>query len=180
MIKSLKGKTPSIHPTAFIAEQAVIVGDVAIGARSSVWFNTVARGDVHRIKIGEGTNVQDNSMLHVTTGSHPLQIGDLATIGHNAIVHGCVIKDRVLIGMGAIVLDGAEINSESIIGAGALVPPGFVLPSGKLAVGVPAKVTRDLTDRERESIKASAENYIKNSRAYMEDPDFAKGNKNDR
>ncbi|WP_462137752.1 gamma carbonic anhydrase family protein [Candidatus Mycalebacterium sp.] len=175
MIKSLKGKTPSIHPTAFIAEQAVIVGNVTVGASSSVWFNTVARGDVHHIKIGEGTNVQDNSMLHVTGGTHPLEIGNYVTVGHNAVVHGCLIKDRVLIGMGAIVLDGAEINEESMVGAGAVVPPGFVLPSGKLAVGVPAKVARDLTDEERESIKTSADNYIRNSRTYMEDPDFAKG-----
>ncbi|QMU56228.1 MAG: gamma carbonic anhydrase family protein [Candidatus Mycalebacterium zealandia] len=175
MIKSLKGKTPSIHPSAFIAKQAVIVGDVAIGARSSIWFNTVARGDVHHIKIGEGTNVQDNSMLHVTGGMHPLEIGDHVTIGHNAIVHGCVIKNRVLIGMGAVVLDGAEINEESIVGAGAVVPPGFVLPSGKLAVGVPAKVARDLTNEERESIRTSADNYIKNSKNYMEEPDFAEG-----
>ena len=119
--------------------------------------------------------MQDNSMLHVTTGSHPLQIGNRVTIGHNTIVHGCVIKDRVLIGMGAIVLDGAEINEESMVGAGALVPPGFVLPSGKLAVGVPAKVTRDLTDGEKESIKTSAENYIKNSRSYMKNTDFGSG-----
>lgn len=156
-----------------MAKRAVVVGDVTIGRFSSVWFNTVARGDVHSIKIGDSTNVQDNSMLHVTSGAHPLEIGNCVTIGHNAVVHGCVVENRVLIGMGAIVLDGAEICEESIVGAGAVVPPGFVLPSGKLAVGVPARVVRDLTDNERESIKTSAENYVKNSKRYMEDPEFA-------
>jgi len=172
LIKTLKGKIPSIHPTAFIAEQAVIVGDVTIGRRSSIWFHTVARGDVHSIKIGDYTNVQDNSMLHVTTGRYPLEVGQYVTIGHGAIVHGCVIEDKVLVGIGAIVLDGARIQGESIVGAGALVPPGFHVPSGKLAVGVPARVVRNLTEEEKKSIKMSAENYMKNSRTYMEDPDF--------
>ncbi len=169
MIKTVQGKSPLIHPTAFIAERAVIIGDVTIGERSSVWFNTVARGDVNSIRIGDGTNVQDNSMLHVTTNTHPLEIGDCVTIGHSAVVHGCSVESGVLIGMGAIVLDGAEIRKESIVGAGSVVPPGFVLPSGKLAVGVPAKVVRDLTDEEIEDIKTSAENYVKNSRIYMQD-----------
>ncbi len=168
MITDIKGKSPSIHPTAFIATQAFIGGDVTIGERSSIWFNVVARGDVNYIKIGKGTNVQDNSTLHVTTDSHPLEIGDCVTIGHNAVVHGCMVASKVLIGMGAIVLDGAEIHEESIVGAGALVPPGFVLPSGRLAVGVPAKAVRNLTDDERENIRVSAENYIKNSRLYIE------------
>ncbi len=172
MIKTLKGKTPCIHRTAFIAEHAVVVGDVTVGRESSLWFNTVARGDVHSIKIGTRTNVQDNSMLHITSGKYPLEIGDFVTVGHNAIVHGCVIEDKVLVGMGAIVLDGARIHGESIVGAGALVPPGFSVPSGKLAVGVPAKVVRDLTEEEKESIKISAENYVKNSKIYMEDADF--------
>ncbi|MGI9558151.1 MAG: gamma carbonic anhydrase family protein [Thermodesulfobacteriota bacterium] len=174
MIKALKGKFPSIHPTAFVAEQAVIVGDVTLGEQSSIWFGAVARGDVHSIKIGGGTNVQDNTMLHVTGGRYSLEIGDFVTIGHNAVVHGCVVESNVLIGMGAVVLDGAKIESGSVVGAGALVPPGFVLPSGKLAVGVPAKIVRDLTGEEKEEIKQSAENYIRNSRLYMEDPDFNK------
>lgn len=172
MIRALKGKSPSIHPTAFIAEQAIVVGDVSVGEFSSVWFNAVARGDVNSITIGNRTNIQDNSMLHVTTGKHSLEIGDNVTVGHNAVVHGCRIGNRVLVGMGAVVLDGAEIGTDSIVGAGALVPPGFVLPSGKLAVGVPAKAVRDLTREERQSIEESAENYMKNSRLYMEDPDF--------
>ncbi|MCY4047297.1 MAG: gamma carbonic anhydrase family protein [Candidatus Dadabacteria bacterium] len=172
MIRALKGKSPSIHPSAFIAEGAVVVGDVSLGEFSSVWFNAVARGDVNSITIGRCTNIQDNSMLHVTTGKHSLEIGDYVTVGHNAVVHGCRIGDGVLVGMGAVVLDGAEIATGSIVGAGALVPPGFALPSGKLAVGVPAKAVRDLTKEERRAIEESAENYIKNSRLYMEDPDF--------
>lgn len=173
MIVNLKGKSPSVHRTAFIADQAVVVGDVTIGEKSSVWFHTVARGDVHYIKVGRGTNVQDNSTLHVTTRVHPLEIGDYVTIGHNTVVHGCTVESRVLIGMGAIILDGARILQESIVGAGSVVPPGFLLPSGKLAVGVPARVVRDLTDYEKENIKTSAENYIRNSRDYMEELGFA-------
>ncbi len=172
MIKDIKGNSPSIHPTAFIAGRAVIVGDVTVGRESSIWLNVVARGDVHYIKIGDGTNVQDNSVLHVTTDIHPLEIGDCVTIGHNAVVHGCAVENRVLIGMGAIVLNGAVIGEESMVGAGAVVPPGFVLPSGKLAVGVPARIVRDLTDGEKESIQISAENYVKNSRLYMEETGF--------
>src|SRR3989304_7449039 len=120
MLKPYKGILPRIDESAFIEDSAQIIGDVEIGARSSIWFNAVVRGDVHYIRIGERTNVQDNSVLHVTKDTYPLIIGSDVTIGHNAVLHGCVVKDRCLIGMGAIILDNAEIGEDSIIGAATL------------------------------------------------------------
>ncbi len=145
-----------------------MVGDVTIGEESSIWFNTVARGDVNFIEIGIRTNVQDNSVLHVSGGKYPLIIGSYVTAGHRVILHGCTIKDYVLIGMGAIILDGAIIESESLVAAGCLVPPGFVVPSKTLVAGVPAKIKRKLTPNEIEDIKISAEKYVINSRKYMD------------
>ncbi len=168
MISELNGIFPEIHPTVFIADQAVIIGDVKIGEESSVWFNTVIRGDVNYIRIGKRTNIQDNSVLHVTTNTHPLVIGDEVTAGHGVILHGCTIKDRALIGMGATVLDGAVVESDSLVGAGSLVPPGFKVPSGTLVMGVPAKVKRNLTNKEIEDIKVGASNYVRNSRSFIE------------
>ena len=168
MIREFNGISPKIHPTAFIAEQSIIVGDVEIGEHSSIWFYTVARGDVNYIRIGNKTNIQDNSVLHVTTDINPLIIGDEVTVGHRAILHGCEIKDRVLVGMGSIVLDGAVINSESMIASGSVVPPGFELPSGKLAMGIPARIKRDLTEVEIRNITKSSNNYIHNSKNYLE------------
>jgi len=160
MLIPYKGIMPKVHPTVFIEESARVIGDVEIGERSSVWFNAVVRGDVHYIRIGERTNVQDNSTLHVTKDVYPLIIGSDITIGHNVTLHGCVVKDRCLIGMGAIVLDNAEIGEDSIVGAGALVKEGMKVPPGSLAVGVPAKVVRRITEEEKERIKLSALNYI--------------------
>lgn len=161
MILPYLDKIPQVHPTAFIVESADIIGDVTIGAESSVWFKAVIRGDVHYIRIGERTNVQDGALLHVTRDTHPLIIGNEVTIGHGAILHGCVVRDRVLIGMGAIVLDGAILNEECIVGAGALVPPNMVVPQQTLVVGVPAKVKRALSEAEIEHIKQAAKNYIR-------------------
>ncbi len=161
MILPYLGKIPQIHPTAFIVEDADIIGDVTIGAKSSVWFKAVIRGDVHYIKIGARTNVQDGALLHVTHDTHPLVIGDEVTVAHRVILHGCTIKGKALIGMGAIVLDGAVVNENVIIGAGAVVPPGMVIPSGALVVGVPAKVKRELGEKEIQLIKESAQNYIR-------------------
>jgi gamma-carbonic anhydrase len=152
---------PEIHETVFLASGAKIIGNVEIGENSSVWYNTVIRGDVHYIKIGSMTNVQDCSMLHVTNGKFPLNIGNNITIGHSVTLHGCTLNDHCLIGMGAVVLDGAVIEEMSMVAAGAVVRPGFVVPSGKLAGGVPAKIIRDPTDAEKEEIKNSAERYVK-------------------
>jgi len=158
-IYAYDGKFPSIHPTVFIAPGAKIIGDVEIGKNSSVWYNCVVRGDVHYIKIGESTNIQDLSMLHVSVNTHPLNIGNFVTVGHSVKLHGCTIEDYVLIGIGSVVLDGAIVRTNSVVAAGAVVTPGFVVPSGKLVAGVPAKVIRDLSDEEINYLKVSAEHY---------------------
>jgi carbonic anhydrase/acetyltransferase-like protein (isoleucine patch superfamily) len=159
VILAYDGKSPLIAPTAWVAPGAVVTGDVEIGEGSSIWFQSVVRGDVHRIRIGNRTNVQDLSMIHVTGGTHPTTVGDDVTIGHRVVLHGCTVKDRCLVGIGAIVLDGAVVEEESMVGAGALVPPGMVVPSGKLVLGAPAKVKRDLTAQERASFLDSAKRY---------------------
>jgi len=158
-IVPFEGASPRIHPTVFIAPGARIVGDVEIGERSSIWFNVVIRGDVHFIRIGRRTNIQDLTMCHVTHKKHPLVIGDDVTVGHSAVLHGATIGDRILIGMGAIILDRSIVGDESLIAAGALVREGFHVPPGTLAAGVPAKVVRELTDDERRSVAQGAINY---------------------
>ena len=154
---------PKLGKNVFLASGVKIIGDVKIGNDSSVWYNCVIRGDVHYIRIGEMTNIQDCSMLHVTNGKFPLNIGSKVTVGHSVCLHGCTVQDLCLIGIGAIVLDGAIVESNSFVAAGALVKPNFVVPSGKLAGGVPAKIIRDLTDVEINDIEASASRYIKYS-----------------
>lgn len=152
---------PKVNDTVFLAPGVKIVGDVEIGNNSSVWYNTVIRGDVHYVKIGEYTNIQDCSMLHVTNGKYPLNIGNRVTIGHSVKLHGCTLEDYSFIGIGAIILDGAVVEHHSMVAAGAVVKPGFVVPTGKLVAGVPAKVIRDLSDDEKREIENSAERYFK-------------------
>ena len=166
LIKPYKGVHPKIHPTVFVVETAVIIGDVEIGEYSSVWFNAVVRGDVHYIRIGDRTNIQDLCMLHVTKNTHPLILGNDITVGHSVTLHGCTIKDRCLIGMGTTILDGAVVGEDCIIGAGALVTEGAVIPPGTLAVGMPAKPKRDLTEKDLARIRQSAQNYIDYARTY--------------
>jgi carbonic anhydrase/acetyltransferase-like protein (isoleucine patch superfamily) len=156
-----------VDPSAFVDESAQVIGDVEIGAESSVWMNVVVRGDVHRIRIGRRSNVQDLTMVHVMRGTHPAIVGDEVTIGHSAVVHGCTIEDRCLIGMGAILLNGCRIGTESIVAAGTLVPEGMEIPPGSLVMGSPAKVRRVLTDRERASIVQYADNYVTYRLDYM-------------
>ncbi len=152
---------PRIHPSVFLASGVKIIGDVEIGEDSSVWYNTVIRGDVHYVKIGNMTNIQDCSMLHVTNGRYPLNIGNKVTIGHAVKLHGCTLQDLCLIGIGAIVLDGAVVEEKSMVAAGSVVKPNFVVPSGKLVAGVPAKVVRDLTQEELDEFEKSALRYKK-------------------
>jgi len=159
-IMAYAGIEPTIQETVFIADGAVILGDVHIGKDSSVWFNVVIRGDVHEIRIGERTNIQDLSMLHVTYNKHPLHIGDGVTIGHCAMLHGCTIEDYALIGMNATILDGAVIGHHSMIAAGAVVREGFVVPPGTLVAGVPAKIIRELSGAEQAKLEQSAQNYV--------------------
>ena len=167
MIKPYKGITPDIHKGAFIEESAQIIGDVVIGEESSIWFNAVVRGDVNYIRIGKRTNVQDGSLLHVDHKKYFLVLEDDITIGHGVILHGCHIKSRCLIGMGAIIMDGAEVGEDVIIGAGATVTPKTSIPPRSLAVGTPAKTKRGLTDAEINQIKNSASNYVKYFQEYQ-------------
>ncbi|MDP2690218.1 MAG: gamma carbonic anhydrase family protein [Deltaproteobacteria bacterium] len=169
MLMSYKGMRPVLHETVFVVDSAVIIGDVKIGEYSSVWFNAVIRGDVHYIRIGDRTNVQDNSTLHVTNDIFPLNIGNDVTIGHNVTLHGCTVNDRCLIGMGAILLDGSEVGEDSIIGAGTLVKEGMKIPPRSLVVGLPGRVVRELRPEEAAKIKKSAQNYIGYARDYMAD-----------
>ena len=152
---------PQIHKSVFLASGVKIIGDVQIGADSSVWYNVVIRGDVHYVKIGEMTNIQDLSMLHVTNQKYPLNIGNKVTIGHSVKLHGCTIKDFSLVGIGAIVLDGAVVEENSMVAAGSVVKPNFIVPTGKLVAGVPARVIRDLTIEEIEDLEKSAYRYKK-------------------
>ncbi len=159
--------TPVLGERVFIDPSAVVLGDVQLGDDSSVWPLVVIRGDMHRIRIGQRSSVQDGSVLHITHAGpynpdgYPLTIGDDVTIGHKALLHGCTVGNRVLIGMGAIVMDGAVIEDEVVLGAGSLVPPGKRLASGYLYVGSPAKQARPLSDKEREYFRYTAANYVK-------------------
>lgn len=154
-----------IDPTVFIAPGVVILGDVAIQAQSSVWYNSVLRGDTDAIRIGRGTNIQDLCMLHADAG-YPCQIGDRVTVGHAAIVHGAVVEDDVMIGMRAVVMNGARIGSGSIVAVGAVVTEGVVVPPGSLVMGVPGKVRRQVNDADRDLIRRAAEHYIHEAAAY--------------
>ena len=150
---------PKLGKNVFLASGVKVIGDVEIGDDSSIWYNSVVRGDVHYIKIGKGTNIQDLSMLHVTNGKFPLNVGDNVTIGHSVTLHGCTLMNLCLIGMGAVVLDGATIEENSMVAAGAVVRQDFIVPSGKLVAGVPAKIIRELTQDEINEFKKSAERY---------------------
>lgn len=168
MIIPYRGISPKIHPSVFVAEGAQIIGDVEIGAESSVWFNTVIRGDVHYIRIGERTNIQDNCVLHVTHDTYPLVIGSDVTVGHGAILHAARIRDHCLIGMGATVLDDATIGPYAYVAAGSLVLEHFEVPEGALVAGVPARVKRMLSDEEKQQIDQSAQNYVGYVKSYRE------------
>ena len=163
-------KSPQVPEDVFVAPGAWIIGDVVIGARSSIWFNTVVRGDEHYIRIGSETNVQDNCVLHITAGKFPLEIGDRVTIGHRAVVHACVVEDDCLIGMGAVILDGARIGKGSLVAAGTVVPAGFEVPPGSLVMGVPAVVKGKLTEAQQEEIKGSAARYVQLTARYLKPP----------
>ncbi|MEX0778952.1 MAG: gamma carbonic anhydrase family protein [Balneolales bacterium] len=168
MIYEFLGKKPLFNESNFIAPSADIIGDVEFGEESSVWFNVTIRGDVNRIRIGARSNVQDNTCIHVTNVTNPTIIGDEVTIGHSAMLHGCTIHDRVLIGIKSVILDGAVVESYCIIAAGSLVPPGKIMPSGYLCMGSPAKPVRKLTGEELTSLSEYSDNYIKYSRAYQQ------------
>lgn len=165
MIYPYEDKIPEIHPSAFIADHVTITGDVTIGAESSIWFSSVIRGDVGAVIIGDRVNVQDLSCLH-QSNYVPVILEDEVTIGHQVTLHSCTVKKGALIGMGAIVLDGAEIGEGALIGAGALVPPGMKIPPNVLAVGSPAKVIRELNDKDRDQIARGVQSYVEKGQYY--------------
>jgi carbonic anhydrase/acetyltransferase-like protein (isoleucine patch superfamily) len=167
LIQSYRDKTPRIHESAFVAEGAAIIGDVVIGADASVWFGSILRGDVHFIRIGARTNVQDLTVMHVNYGRCPTILEDEVTVGHRAILHGCHVKRGSLIGMGAVLLDEVVVEEGSLVAAGSVVSPGTVVPAGKLARGIPARVVRDLTEEEVRSIERSAESYCELKNEYL-------------
>jgi gamma-carbonic anhydrase len=160
VLRPYRNVLPTVDPTAFVDVSAQVIGDVHLGAESSAWMNVVIRGDVNSIRIGARTNVQDLTLVHVMRDTHPTVIGDDVTIGHSAVIHGCTIEDRCLIGMGAILLNGCHIGTGSIVAAGALVPEGMVVPPGSMVMGMPAKVKRPLTAEEDASIQWYADNYV--------------------
>jgi gamma-carbonic anhydrase len=160
MLRSFKNISPAVDNTAYVDDSAQVVGDVHIGAESSVWMNVVIRGDVNHIRIGRRTNIQDLTMVHVMRDVHPTIIGDEVTVGHSAIVHGVTIEDRVLVGMGAVLLNGVHIESDCVIAAGTLLTEGSRIPARSLVMGRPGKVKRTLTDEEVAEIRWYADNYV--------------------
>ena len=170
MIRAYRGIVPKIAASAYIDPSAQVIGDVAVGERSSIWPNVTARGDVNTIRIGEESNVQDNSVLHCDAGLFPLNIGNRVTVGHLAMLHGCTIEDDCLIGIGAIVLNGAKIGRGSVVGAGAVVPEGMEVPPNSMVMGVPAKVRRQVTDEERERFRQNAQRYVEATQIYRNEP----------
>jgi carbonic anhydrase/acetyltransferase-like protein (isoleucine patch superfamily) len=174
MIRSFRGVQPQIHPTAFVADSAQVIGDVHIGERSSIWFNTVVRGDMFYIRIGERTNVQDNCVIHTRTGAHPTILEDEVTVGHSVTLHGCYVEQGALIGIGSIVLDDARVGAQSLVAAGSLLSPGTIIPPRSLVMGVPAKVKRSLTDEEVVGLNAYWQNYVDYTKQYKDEGDMQK------
>lgn len=167
VIAAVGGREPKVDEDAYTAPTSVVVGDVTLGAGASVWYGAVLRGDCDTITLGPGANVQDNCTVHADPG-FPAQVGEGVSVGHNAVLHGCTVEDHVLVGMGATVLNGARIGAGSLVAAHALVPQGMQVPPGSLVAGVPAKVKRELTDEEREGIKANAAMYNELSHMHRE------------
>ena len=168
------GRTPLVHESAFVAPGAQLIGDVEIGPEASIWYNCVLRGDVNRIRVGARTNIQDGSVIHVDSPKagdeegHPTIIGEDVLIGHLAMVHGCILHDRAFVGLGAIVMDGCQIESDAMLAAGAMLTPGRRIPSGQLWAGRPAKYVRDLTERELAGQRAGVAHYVALARAHSE------------
>jgi carbonic anhydrase/acetyltransferase-like protein (isoleucine patch superfamily) len=171
MIRAYRGVMPRIADSAYIDSSAQIIGDVVIGERSSIWLNTSVRGDVNCIRIGDETSIQDNTVLHVDHQVYPCIIGNRVTVGHAAVLHGCVVEDDVLIGIGAIVLNGAKIGKGAVVAAGALVPEGMDVPPRMLVMGTPAKVRREVTAEEHARFAKNCDNYVKITAIYKEEQD---------
>jgi carbonic anhydrase/acetyltransferase-like protein (isoleucine patch superfamily) len=171
MIRSFRGVTPTVDPSAYIDPSAQVIGDVIIGPESSIWMNVVVRADVNQIRIGARSNIQDLTMVHVMRETHPTVVGDEVTVGHSAVIHGCTIGDRVLVGMAAVLLNGVKVGSDSIIAAGALVAEEMEIPPRSLVMGRPGKVKRPLTDEEVAKIRRYADSYVAYRLEYLRTPD---------
>ncbi len=169
MIRPFRGVVPQIAASAYIDPSAQVIGDVAVGERSSIWPNVSIRGDVNSIRIGDETSIQDNTVLHCDPVTFPLVIGNRVTVGHGAVVHGCTVEDESLIGIGAVILNGAKIGRGSVIAAGSVVPEGMQIPPGSMVMGVPAKVKRELTPDERERFQHNASRYVEMAKIYRDD-----------
>jgi carbonic anhydrase/acetyltransferase-like protein (isoleucine patch superfamily) len=170
MIRVHRGVTPKVAPSAYVDPSAQVIGDVEIGEESTIWCNTTLRGDVNSIRIGAGTSIQDNTVCHVDSHGrgYPLIVGNRVTVGHSVVLHGCILEDECLIGIGAILLNGAKVGKGAVVAAGALVPEEMEVPPGMVAMGVPAKVRREVTPEERERFRVNADNYITLGRVYRE------------
>lgn len=166
-IESFAEFTPTIHPSSFIAASADVIGRVTLHEETSIWYQATLRGDINEIIVGPRSNIQDNAVIHLAD-DFGCYVGELVTVGHSAILHACTVKNEVLIGMGAIVLDGAVVGERSIVGAGALVTGGTIIPPGSLVLGSPAKVVRTLSLEEQSKVKSWAEKYVRGSRKYRE------------
>lgn len=169
MIRAFQGASPTIASSAYIDPAAQVIGQVTIGERVSIWPNATLRGDVNKIFIGDDSNIQDNSVVHVEHALHECHIGRRVTVGHSVVLHGCVVEDDSLIGIGAIVLNGARIGRGSVVAAGALVPEGMQIPPGSLVMGVPAKVRREVSAEEQERFRKNAEHYVNLGQTYKND-----------
>jgi gamma-carbonic anhydrase len=170
MIRSYRGILPKVAASAYIDRGAQVIGDVVIGERSSLWPGVVARGDVNSIRVGDETSIQDNTVLHCDAPGFSLEIGSRVTVGHLAMLHGCMIEDECVIGIGAIVLNGARVGTGSVVAAGALVPEGMVVPPGSMVMGVPGKVRRAVTEEEKTRFRENAQHYVDACRYYREEP----------
>lgn len=168
MIEQFRGKSPKIHETAFVAQNATVIGDVEIGEQSSVWYGSVLRGDVNLIRIGSRTNIQDGSIIHVTTAIFPTILEDEITVGHRVTLHGCRVESNCLIGIGAILLDGVRIGANSLVAAGSLVTPNTQIPPRSMVMGSPAKVKRELSDDEVENLKHFWQTYVGLTEIYLQ------------
>lgn len=169
MIRIFRGVMPRIAASAYVDSSAQVIGDVVIGERSSVWPNVAIRGDVNHIRIGDETSIQDNTVVHVDRLTYPCVIGNRVTVGHAAVLHGCVVEDGALIGIGAIVLNGATIGAGSIVAAGALVPEGMSVPPNTLVMGTPAKIKRAVTSEEQQRFAGNCDSYVRLSAIYKEE-----------
>jgi carbonic anhydrase/acetyltransferase-like protein (isoleucine patch superfamily) len=169
MIRPFRGVHPQIHPTAYVEPSAQVIGDVHLGEEASIWCNCTVRGDIHYIRIGDRSNVQDNSVIHVRHGSHPTILEAEVTVGHSATLHGCYVEQGCLIGIGSILLDDVRIGARSLVAAGSLVSPGTVIPPRSLVMGFPARVKRPLTDEEVANLELFWRNYVEYTREYRQE-----------